>query len=154
MYVFGGNKKDQVNDNFSQIALVEQCVLKHIGELPFRMTFGTCTAIREERLFMCFSVEDSRRCYHSDKLFFDNNRPNPDWDTKDSLFAHSQTRIASNDSKSIEVERTFASKPRLPYTERVIIVLSTSVCIWACWEQWFSCSQPSRIMDYSKEHRT
>ena len=113
MYVFGGNKQTQVDSNFDQITIVEQCVLKHVGKLPFRMTFGTCTAVRDERLFMCFSIEDSRRCYHSDKLFFDNNRPNPDWETQDSLFAHAKTRIASNDSKSIKKERTFTSRLRL-----------------------------------------
>ena len=94
MWIFGGDGDGK------QIAMVNNCVLKRVGDLPFRMNLGTCAAIMDERIFMCFDQQDSKLCWHSDKVCLDEESPacipNQKWVTVSSLFSHAKTRIASN----------------------------------------------------------
>ena len=88
MYVFGG--ANQVN----QISQVENCQLKTVGQLSFRMKKGACTNVANEFLFICFPESDnestSKYCYEAFEPLATFER------ARDSTYSHSGTRIGND----------------------------------------------------------
>ena len=92
-YIFGGWNKRR------QIAKIDGCVLRHIGELGFDQTFAGCANIKNEKILLCF-----------------NEFPYSDWDKCRSLpsptgsytempwstYFHRRTKIAAFGSKLFE----------------------------------------------------
>ena len=56
MYVYGGETLKR------QISLVTDCALKHVGDLPFNFYFGD-SVVAGGYIYLCFSYENSQRCY-------------------------------------------------------------------------------------------
>ena len=55
MYIFGGTSRER------QISRVHDCYLNRIGNLGFDLTGGTCTAVRDESIYWCFTNVNSKK---------------------------------------------------------------------------------------------
>ena len=88
MFVFGGYT--QVN----QISQVENCQLKTVGQLSFRMKKGACTNVANEFLFICFPESDnestSKYCYEAFEPLATFER------ARDSTYSHKNTRTGND----------------------------------------------------------
>ena len=56
MYILGSE------DEKKQIAIVDDCTLKRVGDLPFRFMSGSCTNMYNEKIVMCFDAYDQQQC--------------------------------------------------------------------------------------------
>ena len=52
-FVFGGQSKK------TQIAKIDGCQLKIVGQLSFQHRKGACANVAEEKVFLCFNSNDS-----------------------------------------------------------------------------------------------
>ena len=94
MYVFGG--ANQVN----QISQVENCQLKSVGQLNFRMRRGACTNVANQFVFICFpeytNESTSKYCYKAVEPLATFER------ARDSTYSHWGTKIG-NDGGILEL---------------------------------------------------
>ena len=51
-------------DYANQVSKISGCGVERIGELPFNFLRGTCNtyAFPDERIFMCFDVDNPKKC--------------------------------------------------------------------------------------------
>lgn len=56
MYILGSE------DEKKQIAVVDDCALKRVGDLPFRFMSGSCTNMYDEQIVMCFDAYAPETC--------------------------------------------------------------------------------------------
>ena len=91
-YVFGGYNKRR------QIAKLDGCRLRHIGELAFDHAYAGCANVKNEQILLCFNLcwdssSDGDKCRSSTSpigVFEDVPRSN---------YQHLWTKIAASDSK-------------------------------------------------------
>ena len=55
-YVFGGQKYKR------QISEVKECKLTKIGNLDFEHSFGACSNLDNQKLYLCFDQKNPKRC--------------------------------------------------------------------------------------------
>ena len=66
-YVYGGDPYDGYE---RQISRIDGCRLRRIGDLPFDHHFGACTAVNDNRIYLCFqdgsdSSGDKKKCRYT-----------------------------------------------------------------------------------------
>ena len=76
-YVFGGATYGGAdNSGFTkQISKINDCRLKRVGDLPFDFTYGACGTYdvsSEERVMLCFDMNEQRKCRRYSKFLSDN----------------------------------------------------------------------------------
>ena len=98
-YIFGGN----LDSTKRQISKLDGCTLKRIGGLTFDFENGACTNFDDTRIYLCFSLEETRQCRFALNakdssllftVFYEANVR--------SIYEHSLIRIASSKSKSCD----------------------------------------------------
>ena len=60
-HIFGGN----LDSTKTQISKLDSCMLKRIGDLDFEFENGACTNFDSQRIFLCFSYDDTKRCRYA-----------------------------------------------------------------------------------------
>ena len=98
MVMFGLKK---IGNTYNQIAMFDQCSIKIIGTLEFKVNKGDCAQRDDAEVFICFpDVKDSdtyKTCYRAvDPLETFTKLPS-------STYGHSGTRVALNSGKLISV---------------------------------------------------
>ena len=84
-YVYGGQEHRR------QISKLNQYRLKLVGALKFDFYIGACTNMADRKLFLCFDLSDSKRCYWS-------TNPLGDFQSAQlAFYNHAATRISSSD---------------------------------------------------------
>ena len=93
MFVFGGWTK-----YYRQISVLDQCELKTVGQLGFRMIAGACAQRNDTEIFICFEDKDDEKTH---KNCHRSNDPLGDF-TKlpNSAYKHGSIRIATTSGKS------------------------------------------------------
>ena len=88
-YIFGGNSKRR------QIAKIDGCRLRHIGELAFDHTNGGCANVNNQKILLCFNWDSS----DGDKCRSLTSPTGSYQDVQRSNYKHRYTKIAASDSK-------------------------------------------------------
>ena len=84
-YVYGGQEHRR------RISKLNQYRLQLVGALKFDFYIGACTNMANRKLFLCFDLSDSKRCYWSTK-------PLGDFQSAQlAFYNHAATRISSSD---------------------------------------------------------
>ena len=83
-YVFGG-----VNEK-KQISVIDDCMLKRVGSLPFEFDLGACTNVNDFEFYLCFDYNNIKTCRKSSDPF------GPFTTIADSTGTHKATRIAND----------------------------------------------------------
>ena len=115
MFIFGGQEEDH------QISKVEDCRLKSVGQLNFRMVDGACTNVADEAVFICFhdiyDFSTGKKCWKASQPL----------DTFKALslystYSHRMTRIGNNGGKldSSEIDPQFRK----------------NTCCWSKYSEW------------------
>lgn len=88
MWFFGG---DYYRTQISQIDN-DNCELKRIGDLPFRLDEGDCVNVNERKIVLCFDFDKPDRCHETTS-----EGPLGEMKRKrDAIYDHRETRIATN----------------------------------------------------------
>lgn len=99
-YVFGGSHHGIDGDYSRQISQIDGCQLRRIGDLPFDHSYGTCTAVGDDRIYLCFNDgswagDDYEKCRYA-------TRPEgPFSEVALSNHHHRFARIAASSSKML-----------------------------------------------------
>ena len=96
-FVYGGAGIEQ----WRQISVVDSCQLTRVGTLPADMSYGACTTIGEELIYLCFDLGHTKTCRvgYNPVGMFDL--------IPDSTFIHNQIRIAASSCKSLTLFYNF-----------------------------------------------
>ena len=89
-FVFGGSTKT------TQIAKIDGCQLKPIGQLAFQYYRGACANVAEEQVYLCFNANswtDHKKCRKAPSPLSEFE------ETQESAVEHTSTRIAASQSK-------------------------------------------------------
>ena len=73
-YVFGGNQRTPYTSFTKQISKINDCRLKRVGDLPFDFEYGACGTYEvssEERVMLCFDMNEQRKCRRYSKFLSD-----------------------------------------------------------------------------------
>ena len=90
-FIFGGSSKT------TQIAKIDGCQLKPIGQLAFQYYRGACANVAEEQVYLCFNANswtDHKKCRKAPSPLSEFE------ETQQSTVEHTSTRIAASQSKS------------------------------------------------------
>ena len=88
-FVFGGREK-------IQIAKIDGCQLKTIGQLSFQLYKGACANVAEEHIYLCFNENDKsdyKKCRKASSPLSEFE------EIRESTAEHRSTRIAASQSK-------------------------------------------------------
>ena len=91
-FVFGGSTKT------TQIAKIDGCQLKTIGQLSFQYCKGACANVAEENIYLCFNADDS---FDFQKCRKASNPLSKFVEVTPSNAGHQNIRIAASQSKLI-----------------------------------------------------
>ena len=112
-FVFGGwNKK-------RQIAKLDGCRLRHIGELTFDHVYAGCANDKNEKILLCFNFRSDEDSSEGDKCRSLSSPTGPYEDVPRSNYTHRETKIAASDSK------LFCSKQKFIF--QVLYLLSVEL---------------------------
>ena len=92
-YVFGGENQKR------QIAKIDGCRLRRIGELAFDLMAAGCVNVNNQKILLCFNLDFDLSSDDFDKC---RSLPSPTGSYQDvqrSKYAHQLTKIASSDSR-------------------------------------------------------
>ena len=94
MYVFGGGDETLEIPN-RQISKIIGCELKRVGTLEFNLMRGGCTNYKDDRVFLCFDMNQGKTCYTAD------GPESPFTSIESSNYDHRITSLASSESEYI-----------------------------------------------------
>ena len=126
-YVYGGS-----GDFIRQISVIDDCKLKRFGYLPFDHYYAACTAVGNNRIYLCFNADwegddygDRKKCRYA---------PHPGGPFSDDLignYDHPYIRIAAS-SSNITYSRVIFKPFQLKYWPWLVIKLNVNpkVCNW------------------------
>ena len=99
-FVYGGAGIEQ----WRQISVVDSCQLTRVGTLPADLSYGACTTIGEELIYLCFDLGHTKTCRvgYNPVGMFDL--------IPDSTFIHNQIRIAASSCKFLIFFTTFKQR--------------------------------------------
>ena len=89
-FIFGGSSKT------TQIAKIDGCQLRTIGQLTFNHYRGACANVAEEQVYLCFNTNswtDHKKCRKAPSPLSEFE------ETQESAVEHTSTRIAASQSK-------------------------------------------------------
>ena len=114
MWFFGGDYYR------TQISQIDNCELKRMGDLPFRLDEGDCVNWNEHKIILCFDIDKPDRCHEANGPLEVMSRK------QDAIYDHRETRIATNGQFILAVG---SSRPVHSHAELLSIEAGVSIFV-------------------------